>query len=87
MVSVQLLNQLRDKEFHLASVESNCSMKMLNLTYILMAVSFIESNGVIKTDHPPYSPDLPLCDYWFFDYIKQHFGEENYANSLLRSIT
>ena len=48
---------------------------------------FIESNGVIEIDHPPYSPDLAPCDYWLFDYIKQRLGDENDANSLLRSIT
>ena len=35
---------------------------------------FIESNGVIEIDHPPYSPDLAFCDYWLFDYIKQRLG-------------
>ena len=48
---------------------------------------FIDSNGAIEIDHPPYSPDLAPCDYWLFDYIKQRLGDENDANSLLRSIT
>ena len=48
---------------------------------------FIESNGVIEIDHPPYSPDLAPCDYWLFDYIKQRLGDENDASSLLKSIT
>ena len=48
---------------------------------------FIESHGVIEIDHPPYLLDLAPCDYWLFQYIKQSLGDENDANSLLRSIT
>ena len=33
---------------------------------------FIESSGIMDIDHPPYSPDLAPCDYWLFDYIKEH---------------
>ncbi len=31
--------------------------------------NFIESNGVIEIDHPPYSTDLAPCDYWLFDIL------------------
>ena len=49
--------------------------------------NFIESNGVIEIDHPPYSPDLAPCDYWLFDYIKQHLGDQQDEKSLIKSIT
>ena len=37
-------------------------------------------------DYPPYSPDLALLDFWFFDNIKQRFinqsdRKENYKAS------
>jgi len=43
--------------------------------------------GVIEIDHPPYSPDLAPCDYWLFDYIKQHLGDQQDEKSLIKSIT
>ena len=31
---------------------------------------FKDSNGAIEIDHPPYSPDLASCDYyWLFDFL------------------
>ena len=27
--------------------------------------------------HPPYSPDLSPCDFWFNDYIKRNLGDQN----------
>jgi histone-lysine N-methyltransferase SETMAR len=28
--------------------------------------------GWVVLAHPPYSPDLALCDYWFFACVKEH---------------
>ena len=41
-----------------------------------MLNKFIRSNGVIEIDHPPYSPDLAPSDFWLFDIIKQHLGDQ-----------
>jgi len=49
--------------------------------------NFVESNGVIEIDHPPYSPDLAPCDFWLFDKIKQHLGDYPDSRSLVKAIT
>lgn len=41
---------------------------------------FATKNGIITTDHPPYSPDLVPCDFFLFPKIKiimrgEHFGD------------
>ena len=32
--------------------------------------NWLEENEVIKVPHPPYIPDLALCYYFLFGYIK-----------------
>jgi histone-lysine N-methyltransferase SETMAR len=32
-------------------------------------------------DHPPYSPDLALCDYHLFTYLKNWFGSQSFNNN------
>ncbi len=49
--------------------------------------SFIEQQGVTEIDHLPYSPDLVLCDYWLFDYIKQRLGDVSDSEMLGKAIT
>jgi hypothetical protein len=31
---------------------------------------FLADNGMTRTPHAPYSPDLELCDFFLFSYIK-----------------
>ena len=50
-------------------------------------VNFLKTNGFQIIDHPPYSPDLSPCDYWLFDYIKQHLDDHNNDKTLCKSIT
>lgn len=52
-----------------------------------MTRSFIEEQGVTEIDHPPYSPDLAPCDYWLFDYIKQHLEDVTSSETLVTAIT
>ena len=28
--------------------------------------------GIKTVPHPPYSPDLPLCDFWLFPKLKEN---------------
>jgi hypothetical protein len=31
---------------------------------------FLAKKSIMKLDHPPYSPDLDLCDFWLFSKLK-----------------
>lgn len=48
---------------------------------------FLTANGIVTIKHPPYSPDLAPCDFWFFDYIKKNLQDEKDQESLLESVT
>ena len=48
---------------------------------------FLETSGVMVSDHPSYSPDIAPCNFWLFGYIKQHLGDETNAESMKESIT
>jgi hypothetical protein len=53
-------------------------------------IHFIQSNGLLIIDHPPYSPDLAPCDYWLFDLVKQRLNEQEEfedEKSLAKSVT
>lgn len=32
----------------------------------------IEDAGLVRLDHPPYSPDLAPSDFWLFNHLKKH---------------
>jgi hypothetical protein len=32
-------------------------------------------------DHPPYNPDLDLCDYHLFTYLKNWLGSQHFNNN------
>ncbi len=32
---------------------------------------FLRSHSINTLPHPGYSPDLNLCDYWFFNHVKK----------------
>ena len=52
-----------------------------------MANNFIEEHGVKLVNHSPYSPDLALCDFWLFDYLKRNLGSYEDEKELTRAIT
>lgn len=35
-------------------------------------LDFLKANGVKVIEHPPYSPDLAMCDFWLFFRLKKH---------------
>ncbi|KAA6403303.1 MAG: putative Mariner Mos1 transposase [Streblomastix strix] len=39
---------------------------------------FLEENKIIRTAHPPYSPDLSPCDYFLFGYLKRNFQDNTF---------
>jgi histone-lysine N-methyltransferase SETMAR len=34
-------------------------------------VSEFDKHHIARLPHPPYSPDLSLCDFWFFGMLKR----------------
>ena len=34
----------------------------------------LNTMGMIELSHPPYSPDLSLCDFWLFNLVKKHLN-------------
>ena len=49
-------------------------------------ITYLEIQKFIIIDHPPYSPNLALSDFWFFDYIKQRLDDYPNAESLVSQI-
>jgi hypothetical protein len=41
---------------------------------------FLAKNSITKMDHPPYSPDLALCEFWLFPKIKNALKEKGFAD-------
>jgi hypothetical protein len=37
-------------------------------------------NPILKRDHPPYSPDLPPCDFWLFPKLKTALKEQRFTD-------
>jgi histone-lysine N-methyltransferase SETMAR len=35
----------------------------------------LEKRHIVRVPHPPYSPDLSLCDFWLFGILKQKMKE------------
>jgi hypothetical protein len=59
----------------------------------LRVSEFLAKNYVTKTDHPPYSSDLPPCDFWLFPKTalkEQRFSDlsdiQQYMETLQRGI-
>jgi hypothetical protein len=36
--------------------------------------------GLGGVAHPPYSPDLAPCDYWFFSRVKEHLRGKRFES-------
>jgi histone-lysine N-methyltransferase SETMAR len=49
--------------------------------------TYIENEGIITIDHPPYSPDLAPCDFWLFSKIKRELSSHPDVESLKSEIT
>lgn len=49
--------------------------------------TYLELQGFIIMDHPPYSPDLAPSDFWLFNYIKQRLSNHTSLDSLNLQIT
>lgn len=48
---------------------------------------YLNSEGIGRIDHPPYSPDLAPCDFWLFSKIKLHLTDHKDVQSLKKQIT
>ena len=48
--------------------------------------NFLRLNCIIKIQHPPYSPDLALCNFLLFDMLKQELTCHANAQSLKKQI-
>jgi hypothetical protein len=46
-----------------------CIMTMLCVTCLVIC-QFLADKNITVWPHPPYSPDLALCDFWLFSKIK-----------------
>ena len=49
--------------------------------------TFLNDQKVTIMEHPPYSPDLALSDFWLFDYVKNQLDDHTDAQSLKGQIT
>jgi len=41
---------------------------------------FLAKNSITKTEPPPYSPDLALCDFWLFPKLKNTLKRQRLAD-------
>ena len=46
----------------------------------LRVYEFLAKNSITKMDHPPYSPDLALCDFWLFPKLKNALKGQRFAD-------
>ncbi len=42
-------------------------------------VNYQAANGIVRVPHPPYSPDLALCDFFLFSYLKRQIRGLEFA--------
>jgi hypothetical protein len=61
----------------------------------LASQEFLAKKSKMKLDHPPYTPDLPPCDFWLFPKLKtalkgHRFSDiayiEGHATTVLQSV-
>lgn len=48
---------------------------------------YLEREGFVVMEHPPYSPDLAPSDFWLFSYIKLRLDDHEDVESLYNQIT
>ena len=41
----------------------------------------LEFLGILELQHPPYSPDLSLCDFWLFNNLKSHLSGRDFRTN------
>jgi histone-lysine N-methyltransferase SETMAR len=46
----------------------------------LIVKQFLTNNSMIQLQHPPYSPDLTLCDFFLFARIKRVLKGKRFAD-------
>ncbi|XP_061167382.1 histone-lysine N-methyltransferase SETMAR-like [Saccostrea echinata] len=46
----------------------------------LVVMDTMETLGIEKLTHPPYSPDLAICDFWLFPVLKDNLRGEKYES-------
>jgi hypothetical protein len=44
-----------------------------------MSIEKIEALGFIRVPQPPDSPNLAPCDFFLFDYLKQHLEGKHFT--------
>jgi histone-lysine N-methyltransferase SETMAR len=49
----------------------------------------LQKKHITRAPHPPYSPDLSPCDFWFFGMVKQKTKDREFcsAQEILRSLS
>jgi histone-lysine N-methyltransferase SETMAR len=45
------------------------------------ATSRIKKNHISRMPHPPYSPDISLCDFYLFGMLKQILRDRKFSSS------
>jgi hypothetical protein len=45
-------------------------------------LNYLESESITIIKHPPNSPDLAPCDFWWFDFIKENLPDQSDSESL-----
>ena len=43
--------------------------------------SKIAGMGMVELEHPPYSPDLPLCDFYLFPKLNKYLSGRHFSNN------
>jgi hypothetical protein len=51
-----------------------------NVDFTLKFLEFLAKKSIRKMDHPPYSHDLALCDFWLFPKLKNALKGQRYAD-------
>jgi len=55
-------------------------MTMLQFTRQRHVQAAIAECGFHEMNHPPYSPDLALCDYFLFRHLKKHLQGRRFSS-------
>jgi histone-lysine N-methyltransferase SETMAR len=48
-----------------------------------MTSQFLLTSTLERMPHPPYSPDISLCDFYLFGYLKHYLGGMSFENPIL----
>jgi histone-lysine N-methyltransferase SETMAR len=49
----------------------------------------LQKKHITRAPHPPYSPDLSPCDFWFFGMVKQKIKDREFcsAQEIVRNLS